>query len=149
MKINWGTGITIAIMLFMSFILYFVLKVQSDQTYDNELVVEEYYKQELVFQSQLDKKQRAQNLSEKVKIYATNQGIEVQFPSEFDSQKIQGKISLYRPSNQKLDFEKEIIVASSKLFIPKQQLVDGRWDITIDWSYDTVEYINTETLIVN
>jgi hypothetical protein len=29
MKINWGTGIAIAIALFMAFILYFVIKVQS------------------------------------------------------------------------------------------------------------------------
>jgi hypothetical protein len=36
MKINWGTGIAIAIALFMAFILYFVIKVQSNSKYDNE-----------------------------------------------------------------------------------------------------------------
>lgn len=149
MKINWGTGITIAIVLFMSFILYFVIKVQSDSTYDNELVIDEYYKQELIFQSQLDKKQRAQNLLEKVQISSTDQGIEVQFPSEFDPQKIQGKMFLYRPSNQKLDLKKEIVLTSSILVIPKQQLIDGRWDVIVDWSYDTVEYMSTEILTVN
>ena len=39
MKINWGTGIVIAFALFMSFILFFVFKVQSDSKYDNELDV--------------------------------------------------------------------------------------------------------------
>jgi hypothetical protein len=48
MKINWGTGIAIAIALFMAFILYFVIKVQSNSKYDNELVVEEYYKHDAV-----------------------------------------------------------------------------------------------------
>ena len=66
MKINWGTGIVIAFGLFMTFILYFVFKVQSDSKYDNELVVEEYYKQEIGFQKEIDKKQNAQNLAEKV-----------------------------------------------------------------------------------
>ena len=48
MKINWGTGIVIAFALFMSFILYFVFKVQSDSKYDNELVTEDYYKKEAI-----------------------------------------------------------------------------------------------------
>ena len=34
MKINWGTGVVIAFALFMSFILYFVFKVQSNSKYD-------------------------------------------------------------------------------------------------------------------
>ena len=46
MKINWGTAVVIAFALFMSFILYFVFKVQSDSKYDNELVVEKYYLEE-------------------------------------------------------------------------------------------------------
>jgi len=48
-KINWGTAIVIAFALFMSFILFFVFKVQSDSKYDNELVTEEYYKKRLWF----------------------------------------------------------------------------------------------------
>ena len=44
MKINWGVGIVIAFGLFITFILYFVVMVQSDSKYDNDLVVEEYYK---------------------------------------------------------------------------------------------------------
>ena len=41
-KINWGTAIILAFGLFMTFILYFVFKVQSNSKYDNELVVDEY-----------------------------------------------------------------------------------------------------------
>ena len=39
-KIGWGTSIVIAFAMFMTFILYFVIKVQSDSKYDNDLVVE-------------------------------------------------------------------------------------------------------------
>jgi hypothetical protein len=42
MKISWGTGIVIAFGLFITFILYFVLRFNPIQ--NNELVVEEYYK---------------------------------------------------------------------------------------------------------
>ena len=62
MKINWGTAIVIAFALFISFILYFVYSVQSNSKYDNELVVEEYYKHDAHFGEELAKIQNAQNL---------------------------------------------------------------------------------------
>lgn len=141
MKLNWGTGIVMAFALFMAFILYFVFKVQSDSNYDNELVVEEYYKQERGLQATLDKEQNAASLVQKVKIETTAEAIKVTFPEEFDIKKIKGKVSLYRPSSQKLDFEIPISLSAPYLLIPKRDLAGGRWDITIDWSYEGKGYV--------
>ena len=60
--------------------------------------------------------------------------------------KINGKVSLYRPSSQKLDFEISISLSSPHLLIPKSNLVGGRWDIIIDWNYQGVGYINKEVV---
>jgi nitrogen fixation protein FixH len=146
MKINWGTGITIAIVLFISFILYFVIKVQTDTTYDNELVVEEYYKQELTFEDKMRKIQNAHDLKEKIHFIQTDTGIVVKFPAHFDQEQVQGKISLYRPSNQKLDSEMNISLSNSQLLIPKSSLVGGRWDISVDWTYEGTAYLTQETI---
>ena len=146
MKINWGTGITIAIISFISFILYFVIKVQSDSKYDNELVVEEYYKQELTFENKMLKIQNAHDLKDKITFEKTSEGIIVKFPTSLDTSKIQGKVSLYRPSNQKLDSEITISLSDSQLLIPKSSLVGGRWDISIDWQYDGTAYLTQETI---
>jgi hypothetical protein len=146
MKINWGTGIVIAFALFMSFILYFVFKVQSDSKYDNELVVEDYYKQELAYTKQMDKEQNAQNMSVKVLISRVEEGIAIDFPKELDITKIKGKVSLYRPSNQKLDFEVPISLSSPHLLIPKSNLVGGLWGISIDWNYEGKEYLKREEI---
>lgn len=144
MKINWGTGVVIAFGLFMTFILYFVFKVQSDSQYDHEMVTEEYYKKELNFQQQLDKSQRAYDLKEKLAITTQNDGLQISFPKSFDYTKIKGKVSFYRPSNQKLDFEIPISLSNSNLLVPKTDLVGGRWDITIDWEYNGVGYLNKQ-----
>lgn len=144
MKINWGTAIVIAFALFMSFILFFVFSVQSNTKYDNELVVEEYYKKELVAQQDIDREQNAQNLNSKVIIKTTDEGISIDFPNDFDYKNIQGKVSLYRPSNQKLDFEVPISLSSAHLLIPKSNLVGGRWGISIDWNYQGKKYLNKE-----
>lgn len=144
MKINWGTGIVIAFALFMSFILFFVFSVQSNTKYDNELVVEEYYKKELVAQQDIDREQNAYDLNSKVIIKTTDEGISIDFPNNFDYKNIQGKVSLYRPSNQKLDFEVPISLSSAHLLIPKSNLVGGRWGISIDWNYQGKKYLNKE-----
>ena len=146
MKINWGTGIVIAFALFMAFILFFVFRVQSDSAYDNELVVEEYYKQERVLQSQLDKEQNAVSLVHKLQIQDVGNDIQIEFPEGFDINKITGKVSLYRPSSQKLDFEIPISLSTNHLLIPKSDLAGGRWDITVEWQYDGKGYINKEML---
>ena len=144
MKINWGTGIVIAFALFMSFILFFVFSVQSNTKYDNELVVEEYYKKELVAQQDIDREQNAHDLNSKVIIKTTDEGISIDFPNDFDYKNIQGKVSLYRPSNQKLDFEVPISLSSANLLIPTSNLVGGRWGISIDWNYQGKKYLNKE-----
>lgn len=146
MKINWGTGIVIAFGLFMTFILFFVFKVQTNSKYDNELVVEDYYQQELKVQGNIEKTQNANALEEKVTISKSEEGITVQFPTKFDFQNIKGKVSLYRPSNQKLDFEIPISLSTSHLLIPKSNLVGGLWDITIEWEYNDVNYLNKESV---
>lgn len=144
MKINWGKGIVIAFALFMSFILYFVFKVQSDSKYDNELVTSEYYKKEKTVQNAIESINNANNLSKKVSFVQTSQGIVISFPKHFDFSKIKGKVSLYRPSNQKLDIEIPISLSSLDLLIPKYNLVDGLWDISVEWSYENTTYLNKE-----
>ena len=146
MKINWGTGIVIAFALFMVFILSFVYKVQSNQKYDNELVTKEYYKKEATVQIDIEKKQHANALKNLVVIKKVVEGIIIEFPSDFDYSKIKGKVSLYRPSSQKLDFEINISLSSPYLLIPKSNLTGGLWDISVDWNYNETDYLNKETI---
>jgi hypothetical protein len=146
MKINWGTGIVIAFALFMSFILYFVFKVQSDSKYDNELVTEDYYKKEIRVQSDIQKVQNANELKVKVVIANTEKGIQIAFPKDLNYNKIKGTVSLYRPSNQKLDFEIPISLSSPDLLIPNNNLVGGLWDISVEWNYEGKTYLNKEEI---
>ncbi len=145
MKFNWGTGIVIAFALFIAFILSYVFKVQSNDKYDHELVVEDYYKKEALVQVDIEKQQNANALTNKVIIKNITEGVKIEFPVDFDYSKINGKVSLYRPSSQKLDFEIPISLSSPHLLIPKSNLASGLWDISIDWEYDGVKYLNKDS----
>ena len=63
-----------------------------------------------------------------------------------DYKKIKGTISLYRPSNQKLDFEMKISLSSPIMLIPYHKLIGGLWEISINWQVDEVAYLNKETV---
>lgn len=147
--INWGTGIVIAFGLFITFILYFVFTVQSDSKYDNELVVEEYYKHDAHFGDEMVRIQNVQNLAQKPKITATSEGILIVFPDGFIPKNIKGKVFLYRPSNKKLDFEIPISLSNPTLLIPKKSLAGGRWDINMEWQYEGKSYLSKETIYMN
>ena len=149
MKINWGTGIVIAFGLFMTFILYFVFRVQSDSKYDNDLVVEEYYKHDAHFGDEMTKVQNAEDLAQKPIVSIIDEGISIVFPESFISKNIKGKVSLYRPSNKRLDFEVPISLSNSTLLIPKKSLVGGRWDINMEWEYSGKTYLTKETIYIN
>ncbi|WP_310594557.1 FixH family protein [Flavobacterium sp.] len=149
MKINWGTGIVIAFALFMAFILYFVFEVQSNSKYDNDLVVEEYYKHDAQFGKEMQRSQNAQDLADKPKVVVTPEGVVITFPDTFVPNKIKGNVSLYRPSNKKLDFEVPISISSPTLLIPKKSLVGGRWDINMEWQYEGKSYLTKETIYIN
>ncbi|MGG5577336.1 FixH family protein [Myroides sp. C15-4] len=148
MKFNFGTGIVIAIALFMIFILQYVIRVQVDAKYDNQLVTENYYQQEVEVDSRREREMKALKLDEQVTIYSTSNGIKIGFPESFDYNKIHGKIFLYRPSNQQLDFDTLISLSSSNLLIPNTNLVDGRWDIVVEWNYNDESYRNVKQITI-
>ena len=148
MKINWGTSIVIAFALFMTFILYFVFQVQSNSKYDNDLVVEEYYKHDAHFGEEMIRIQNANNLVQKPIIAVSKLGITIVFPNDFESKNIKGKVSLYRPSNKKLDFEVPISLSNPTLLIPISNLVGGRWDINMEWQYIGKQYLTKEIIYI-
>lgn len=148
MKINWGTSIVIAFILFMSFIFYFIIKVETNSLYNNELVVEEYYKHDAHFGDEMIKVQNAEDLKEKPLIMNTEKGVSIVFPETFIPEKIEGKVSLYRPSAKKLDFEFPIHLSESSLLIPKSDFAGGNWDMTLSWSYEGKNYIIKKNLYI-
>jgi hypothetical protein len=148
LKINWGTGIVIAFAFFISFILYFIIKVQSNPKYDNELVIEEYYKHDAKFGDEMIRVQNAQDLKQKPLISNTSAGITIVFSDVFIPKEIKGKIYFYRPSNKKFDFVVPISLSSSAINVPKEKLLGGRWDINMEWQYEGKQYLTKEVVYI-
>lgn len=147
MKINWGTGIILAFIGFISFIMYFIITMNVDAKYDHDLVTEDYYAEELKYQKDIDKLENAKNLDNNITYKRVTEGLAIYFPEEINYKEITGKVFLYRPSNKQLDFETDISLSKPYLLIPDKRLVDGRWNIKIDWQHNNQSYLYKETII--
>jgi len=145
MKINWGTGIVIAFALYISFILFFVIKARAPENryYFDE---DNYYKASLVYEENvMDKLENTKTLSNKVVITKTDNGYILEFPKEIN-ENTTGTVSFYRPSTNLLDFELPIAIKNNKMFVTHKNLVAGRWNITIAFTSNNEKYLVKRSL---
>ena len=147
MKINWGTGIVLAFVGFISFIMYFIITMSVNDKYDFDLVTEDYYGQELEFQNDIDKEANSKTLKTNINWKKTEDGLQIHFPEDLDINKIEGKVFLYRPSNKQFDFEIPISLSNHNLLIPDKRLLGGRWNIKVDWKYNANSYLYKTEII--
>jgi hypothetical protein len=147
LKISWPTAIVISIVAFMVFILSFVYKVTFLPEYDHHLVSEEYYKDELNYQKEIDGQNKGIALKENVTIKKVTEGMLITFPKEFKPTEIAGIIYFKRLSNDKIDFEYPIKLESNEFLIKDENLVLGRWDVKIEWNVADNNYLFKEKLM--
>lgn len=146
MKISWGVGITITIIVFTLITLSFVYLSFGE---DVNLVREDYYEAELKFNDKMATEKRTSELIQKIDIKLTSDNIEFKFPNSSEGSKVSGTISLYRPSNRKLDISFPInIDTASRMNIPTQSLNSGLWKIRVDWNVDSLSYFNEKIIMV-
>lgn len=149
MKWNWGTGLFVFFVLFVG-ILAFVLY-QSTQV-DNALVMDNYYEEDLNYQSHYEKKQNTASLSEKVLVSYDHEKNELhlKFPDTIAAESgIAGNVWLYRPSDKGQDIHHDFQLLN-ELEWTKQigKLENGRWKVKIDWKAGSRPYFQEEEIIL-
>ena len=148
MKINWGTGLVIGMLAFISFIMYFVVTMLSSTDYDHDLVTEDYYRAELYYQQDIDAEKNALAMKDQIQVKTEGNKLVVQFPETMDLQEMEGNVSFYRPSNKMLDFQipfKEL--SENSLIVPEEKLVKGRWNININWTNRDKDFLFKKEII--
>lgn len=145
MKFHWGTGIAIVYGTFMLLMITFVIK---SKQIDHSLVTENYYEQDLAYQSHLDKVNNAQALPEDLRITGgVNADLEFQFPSEM--QAISGEIWLYRANNTALDMKIPITTqADNSMRVPTRDLIAGRWRVKVDWQGSGKAFFTEQEILI-
>ena len=144
MKLHWGHYIAISFTAFVLLILYMVYR---SYQHDNELVSEDYYAQEIEFQSIIDKKANAATLEIDISWKSVDGGILVTYPAM--ENKISGEISLMRPSDKSKDLKAEINVnADNRQFLKDESFIPGKYLIYFDWKSGSEEYYTDGTAYI-
>jgi hypothetical protein len=141
---NWGKGLTIAIIAFMSFILYMVITLITKGNAD--LVSEDYYKKEIEYEKEITALKNSENATEKVTINDKGEFIVFQFPTTKEIDNIE--IHLLRPNNDKADLtfsEKD----TKNVMIEKKKLEKGIYKASIRYNSEGQPFLQKEELNIN
>ncbi len=147
MKINWGTGIVIGMVLFIAFIMTMVTIMITDEKYDHQMVTDSYYEKGMVYQEEIDAETNTKALSSNIEVQKAEEGWLLIFPKELVENPIKGVVQMYRPSNEKLDFELPIQLDGNSMLIPKKMLVEGNWNLSIRWEMQGKPYLYKKELV--
>lgn len=138
MKFNWGFGIAIFYGTFMAILLFFVVRSAS---YDHSLVMENYYEQDINYQTHYDKIANANALGDGLQVdYRAAQNLlHIRFPEE--GQAINGSITFFKPSDKKQDFRKTISLGVGReLELATEKMSRGFWRVQLDWEDGRKQY---------
>ena len=143
---NWGWKIVI---LYSSFVIMTLAMVFYFMGQKVDLVAEDYYKQEIEYQEQIDKITNTKALKEPIifKYSAEERSIVLNFPASHIVQGIEGKIHLYRPSNSEEDKEYNIQPEDTGVqTIAVGSLSKGLWKVKISWSSAGLEFYDEKVI---
>jgi len=140
-KFHWGHGITI---FYIFFVAAVVTALVASFGVDHSLVVDDYYSQDLSYQSQYEKVQNSLGTTRvNIDNDASNKEIAINF---VESDNIKGNAQFYRPSDKSQDFD--VKLSGKETLIPTEKLLSGKWILKIDWSENGKAYYTEEIIFI-
>lgn len=143
---NWGWKI---VLLYSAFVVMTLGMVFYFMGHDVELVADDYYKQEIEYQDQIDKLNNTRSLRKPIDISYSKalRSISITFPEEVVASGIKGSIQLYRPSSAAEDKQFEIrIDESGNQQISVGSLSAGLWKIKISFQSMGKDYYDEKVI---
>ncbi|MFP8487726.1 FixH family protein [Gracilimonas sp. Q87] len=147
-KFNWGSGITIAIVVFVLATLSTVSYLISLDFY---LVSENHYEEGVQYQETIDGIQRAKNLDTPVLILFDEPTVSIKiiFPQPLITDSLSGHVTFYRPNDSEQDQRFKLqLDEDGRQSIPVSDLEDGRWKLTLEWKSDSLTYIDEKNIFI-
>lgn len=146
-KFNWGTGILIAIIVFMAITVSTVIYLMNQKV---DLVTDNYYAKEIKYQQQIDMMNRTNEMGEAVTINSEEEFVKIIFPKSLIEKKLTGTVQFYRPSDSGKDFTLPLVLdSSSQQLVPSKILQKGYWKVIVNWNQDSLDYVKESSFVIN
>jgi FixH len=147
MKMNWGWNMAILYGAFVIGIMFMVIKARSEKV---ELVVPDYYNQELQYEKRIEATRNAQAHSGMVQTIQMSNMLIVTLPPECLEQNANGNMKIYCPAD--MQFDKVYDLSLDSLSSQSLDVSDVRKGINIlkvQWSMNGKEYYNEQAVYIN
>ena len=141
-ELYWPIGITITLLLYISFLVSFLI---FARTVPVNLVSEDYYKNGINHQQQIERVKRTKEVYGEIKLnyQLREQRLEIIFPETTFKQAIEGQIHFFRPSDKTLDFSTPLkIDEAGKQALTISDIKNGFWRVNIAWEIGKTEYLS-------
>ncbi|WP_323757327.1 FixH family protein [Roseivirga sp.] len=145
---NWGAKIVISFVCFVGLLVTMVYVSVSTDFY---LVADNYYEQELDYESQIQRMKNVNSLAEKpdFKLVRIESKAELRFPLSVMKAMEEGKISFFRSANARMDKEFDLVFDETGLQIfDTKKLASGAWKVKIEWKSKGTEYYQEFNIVI-
>ncbi len=148
MKINWGTGIFLVLVVF---VLSMAVLVIIANNHEVNLVTPDYYPKGISYQDQIEKEKRTNQLADGLSFTQDKESVSISFPEFYGDKKfsgdIKGKILFFYPVSYRYDKNFKINLTDSlSQKITKDSIMKGRCIIKVDWTIDSLGYYQEQEL---
>lgn len=137
MKMNWGWGITLFLIGFVSFMGYLTYRAFQ---IDFDLVADDYYQQELLYGDRIQAMSNANALSAEIDVLADETHVTILFPDEHHTG-IVGEVHFYNPVDMKGDRLYDLdLNEMGEMTIPLNALSAQRYLVKVSWTHNEKIY---------
>jgi hypothetical protein len=122
---NWGYRIVVGMVIFMLFIAYLSYRMINTKV---DLVADNYYESGQAYQDRIQKLNNTEKIINQIKFEFDKKTSTLSYDvTKLDS----GTLSIYRPSDKKLDFNIPLSSASAQLDL--SMIESGSWRVQANW----------------
>jgi len=143
---NSTKGGSIPLLIIGAFVLFGIMifsMVYGAFQQDINLVRPDYYAEEIKYDSRIQEIKRANELGKSLSIkYVQGSNLlQVQLPTEFEQNNIQGEYWFFRPSDVSLDFKVPVQLSENNIQnLNLEKLQKGRWIVELLFTYNNQQY---------
>jgi hypothetical protein len=146
-KSSWWPKLIIA--AFVGFALFIGNMVRQAMQTDVDLVSQDYYQQEIAYQTHMNQVKATRQLADQVTITlaAAAGQLSLVFPADSRPGPVTGQVRFFRPSNAKLDFTLPLQLNQDRQqHIQTRALAKGLWRVQLSWQQNQQDYFLEKTI---
>ncbi len=131
MKLNWGHGIFLFFVVFISLGISFII---FSLRQNNDLVTNDYYEKGADYTHQMEINGRSVVYNDSINLVNQNNILIARFSKSIDLMTDTMNIFFFRPSDKRFDHEFRMALKSDSIEIVKSGLQKGRFKVKFQWA---------------